>query len=167
MKSFRIPHHAIAAAAGAALLVGLTSVHAAANPPIRMADGVEYMCGGASKDEANFLQMVAPRWAATLEFTLSPTSRGAAPDDVKVLVRSKYTGKQIMEATATGPLMLTRLEPGVYEVEATVGGVTLTQLLNVFNGMPAKARFVWPSNIDVPPLAGRTMVTQDATASRH
>ena len=158
---------ATALLAGSMLFLGLTSAYASANPPIRMVDGVEYMCGGANTDEASFMQMVAPRWAATLEFALAPTSRAATPDDVKLRVRSKYTGKQVMEATATGPLMLARLDPGVYEVEATVGGITLTQLLTVFNGMPAKARFVWPSNIDVPPLAGRTMVTQDATASRQ
>ena len=34
-------------------------------------------------------------------------------------------------------------------------------------GMPVRARFVWPSNIDVPPLAGSTMVTQDASAARR
>jgi len=167
MNIFPIPRCAVAAMAGSALFLCLTSAHAATNPPIRMVDGVEYMCGGASKDEARFMQMVAPRWAATLEFALGQTSRGVSPEDVKVLVRSKYTGKQVMEATATGPLMLTRLEPGVYEVEATVGGVTLTQLLTVFNGTTANARFVWPSNIDVPALAGRTVVTQDATASRQ
>jgi len=167
MNILEIPRCAMTVLAGTALFLGLTSAHASSNPPIRMVEGVEYMCGGASKDEARFMQMVAPRWAATLEFALGQTARGAPPDDVKVLVRSKYTGKQVMEATATGPLMLTRLEPGVYEVEATVGGVTLTQLLTVFSGLPAKARFVWPSNIDVPPLAGRTMVTQDATASRQ
>lgn len=151
-----------------ALALGaLSGAHAAANPPIRMADGVEYMCGGADRSEAQFLQTVSPRWAATLEFALGQGARGALPSEVQVVVRDKYNGKRVMETTATGPLMLTRLEPGAYDVEATLGGITLSQQVNVFNGMPVRARFVWPSNIDVPPLAGRTIVTQDASAARR
>ncbi len=168
MNTSRLSRRAAAWTAGTALFVaGLAPAFAAANPPIRLADGVEYMCGGADRDEARFLQMVSPRWAATLEFTLGQGARSALPEDVKVLVRSKYTGRQVMEVTASGPMMLTRLEPGTYDVEATVGGVTLTQQLNVFNGVASRARFVWPSNIDVPPLDGRTMVTQDASSSRQ
>jgi hypothetical protein len=168
MTPFRVTSGVARTVATAALAWGTLAVgHAAANPPIRMADGVEYMCGGADKTEAQFLQMVSPRWAATLEFALGQGARGTPPSDVRVLVRDKYNGKLVMETTATGPLMLTRLEPGSYDVEATLGGITLTQQVNVFNGMPVKARFVWPSNIDVPPLAGSTMVTQDASAARR
>jgi hypothetical protein len=168
MTSFRVTSAVARTLATAALALGtLATAHAAPNPPIRMADGIEYMCGGSDKAEAQFLQMVSPRWAATLEFALGQGTRGTLPTDVQVLVRDKYSGKLMMEATATGPLMLTRLEAGTYDVEATVGGITLTQTLNVFNGLPVKARFVWPSNIDVPPLSGSTMVTQDASAARR
>lgn len=168
MISFRVTSAAARTVATAALALGaLAGAHAAANPPIRMADGVEYMCGGADKVEAQFLRTVSPRWAATLEFALGQGARGALPPDVQVLVRDKYNGKLVMETTATGPLMLTRLEPGSYDVEATLGGITLTQQVNVFNGLPVTARFVWPSNIDVPPLAGSTMVTQDVSAARR
>ncbi|MGJ7492675.1 hypothetical protein [Variovorax sp. ZT4R33] len=165
MTSFRLPFAVARTVATATLALGtFVSAQAAANPPIHMADGVEYMCGGSDKAEAQFLQMVSPRWAATLEFALGNGSRGSLPSDIQVLVRDKYNGRLVMETTATGPLMLTRLEPGSYEVEATLGGITLSQQVNVFNGVPVKARFVWPSNIDVPPLAGSTIVTQDASA---
>ena len=170
MASFRVTSTVTRTVVTAALALGaLAGAHAAANPPIRMADGVEYMCGGADKVEAQFLRTVSPRWAATLEFALGQGARGALPSDVQVLVlvRDKYNGKLVMETTATGPLMLTRLEPGSYDVEATLGGITLTQQVNVFNGLPVTARFVWPSNIDVPPLAGSTMVTQDVSAARR
>jgi hypothetical protein len=122
------------------------------------------MCGGSDKAEAQFLQTVSPRWAATLEFTLGQGAR-TVPTDVLVRVRDQYNGRLVMEATATGPLMLTRLEAGTYEVEATVGGITLTQSLTVFNGGHVTSHFQWPSNIDVPPLSGSTIVTQDASAA--
>ncbi|RYD77082.1 MAG: neuraminidase [Sphingobacteriales bacterium] len=35
----------------------------------------------------------------------------------------------------------------------------------VFNGGHVTSRFQWPSNIDVPPLSGSTIVTQDASAA--
>lgn len=168
MTSFHLTSAVARTVATAVLTLGaLVAAQAAANPPIRMADGVEYMCGGADKTEAQFLQTVSPRWAATLEFSLGQGARAALPSEVQVLVRDKYNGKLVMETTATGPMMLARLEPGSYDVEATLGGITLAQQVNVFNGMPVRARFVWPSNIDVPPLAGSTMVTQDASAARR
>ncbi|HEY9224092.1 MAG TPA: hypothetical protein VIP27_08040, partial [Variovorax sp.] len=101
MTLFRVTSAVARTVATAALAWGtLVAAQAAANPPIRMADGVEYMCGGADKTEAQFLQMVSPRWAATLEFALGQGARGTLPSDVQVLVRDKYNGKLVMETTA-------------------------------------------------------------------
>jgi hypothetical protein len=132
----------------------LTSAQALTNPPIRMTQGVEYMCGGASSEEAAFMRTVAPRWAADLEFSVSRTKPGDMPADVKVVVRDRYSKQQVMEVSASTPFVLARLDPGAYEVEATLAGVTLEQPLTVFNGQSARAVFVWPSNIDFAAAAG-------------
>ncbi|MES2530773.1 MAG: hypothetical protein V4636_07040 [Pseudomonadota bacterium] len=139
---------AVLAVAGAAFMGALSSAHALTNPPIRVADGVEYMCGGASKPEMAFMDMVAPRWAAVLEFAVSRSDRGAFPAQVQVSVRDKYTGRQVMRTTADGPFMVARLDPGTYDIEATVSGLTLTQSLTVFDGSSSKTVFQWPSNFD-------------------
>ena len=150
----------------AALVVGGTAAffgtatlpaHAFSNPPIQMAQGVEYMCGGTNKAEAAFMQMVAPRWAATLEFGINDSAlKGQFPVRAKVQVREKYTGRAVMEAQSQGPYMLARLDPGAYDVNVTLGGLTLTQSLTVIAGVPARAVFMWPSNFDMaavmPPL---------------
>ncbi len=113
-----------------------------------MTNGVEYMDGGKSVAEVKFLQMVAPRWAAVLQFAVNKGPQNAFPADVKVSVHDKHTGRPVMETTASGPVMLVRLDEGTYGVQATVGDLTLTQSLTVSEGASAKALFLWPSNFD-------------------
>lgn len=54
-----------------------------------------------------------------------------------------------MEAQSQGPYMLARLDPGAYDVNVTLGGLTMTQTLTVIAGVPARAVFMWPSNFDM------------------
>lgn len=142
----------------------LAPAHALTNPPIQMAQGVEYMCGGKSNAEAAFMQTVAPRWAATLEFGVNRAKPGEFPSDVKVVVRERYTGRQVMEASTDARFMLARLDPGAYEIEATLSGITLLQPLTVFNGFSSRAAFVWPSNVDFAAAAGLPMPERQASA---
>lgn len=146
MNSSRFSRSLAALALGGSAFFG--TAQALTNPPIRMVEGVETMCGGRTKAEMAFMEMVSPRWAATLEFAVSRAPRGAFPASVRVSVRDKYNGRQVMDTTADGPLMVARLEPGTYDVEATVSGLTLTQTLTVFEGAASKAVFQWPSNFD-------------------
>ncbi len=144
---------------------GSTCAQAAAtNPPIRMAQGIEYMCGGKGSAEAAFMRTVAPRWAATLEFAVNRGKVGDVPADVQVVVRERYSGKPVMQAMAGAPFMLMRLDPGAYEIEATLAGVTLQQPLVVFNGMASRAAFVWPSNVDFVAAGAPPMPEQQAVA---
>ena len=141
---------ALVASAASALLLLAAAANAATNPPIRMApEGVEYMCGGASQQELAFMDMVSPRWAATLEFAVARGRRGEFSEPVQVKVRNKYNGDHVLSAQAHGPLMLARLAPGTYDVEATIGPLTLQQTLTIGLGAPGRALFVWPSNFDM------------------
>lgn len=133
---------------GTLLCSTFTLAHALGNPTIRMADGVEYMSGGNNAAEKSFLQVVSPRWPLELEFAVNRSQQNSFPTDVKISVHDKYTGKPIMETTSRGPVMLLRLESGLYDVQAMAGGLTLTQSLTVFEGASSKAVFLWPSNVD-------------------
>lgn len=151
-------------AATLAIFGMFTSAQALTNPPIHMAQGIEYMCGGKSSAEASFMQTVAPRWAATLEFAVSRGKPGQFPSDVKVVVRDRYSGRLVMEAATGSPFMLARLDPGAYEIEATLAGITLQQPLTVFNGLSSKAQFVWPSNVDFAAAMGLPRPEQQVAA---
>ncbi|MGJ7509362.1 hypothetical protein [Variovorax sp. GT1P44] len=153
-------------AAALAIFGALLPSHAMTNPPIRVAQGIEYMCGGKSSEEAEFMQTVSPRWAATLEFGISRAKPGITfPSEVKVMVRERYSNRPVMETSTGAPFMLARLDPGAYEVEATMGGVTLRQPLVVFNGMASKAVFMWPSNVDFAAAMGLSRPEHQASVT--
>jgi hypothetical protein len=147
-----------------ALFGAIGSAQALDNPPIRMAQGIEYMCGGTSRAEAAFMQTVSPRWAASFAFAVGGAKAGDLPGEVKVVVRERYTGRFVMQATSADPYMLARLDPGAYEVEATLAGLSLTQPIVVFNGMSSSAAFVWPSNVDYLAASGQSQPVQQASA---
>lgn len=160
MNLSRFPFAALALC-GALSLVAVAPA-LAANPPILMApQGVEYMCGGAARTEAEFMRMVSPRWAATFEFGINGASktaaRGQLPAPARVVVRNGYNNDLVMDVAAGAPMMLARLEPGSYNVDVTLGGLTLTQSIVVLPGAPARAVFLWPSNFDM------AAVTPDAS----
>lgn len=80
LMRLRQPMAALVLGGTAAFFGAMTSAHAFSNPPIQMAQGVEYMCGGTNKAEAAFMQMVSPRWAATIEFGINDSAqRGSFP----------------------------------------------------------------------------------------
>jgi hypothetical protein len=136
-------------AAAVVIFGAFASAQAVTNPPIQVTQGIEYMCGGRTSEEAAFMKTVSPRWAATLEFGISRSAPGVRfPSEVKVLVRERYTHREVMQASTGAPFMLARLNPGAYEIEATMGGVTLVEPLVIFNGVGSKAVFIWPSNVD-------------------
>jgi hypothetical protein len=140
-----------------ALLIGSATACAAVtanegNPPIRMApQGVEYMCGGSGDAEARFMDMVAPRWAASFQFAVNEQAqRQNRVAGVKLSVRDAYNGYPVLDVRADAPHLLARLAPGRYTVEATLDGLTLIQHLNVVHGGASRALFVWPSNLSAP-----------------
>jgi len=148
--SFRLSRLLSAACTVGACVLGAGTAAAAPLPDILMApQGTEYMCGGVGRDERAFIEMVSPRWGATLEFAVSRGQRGQFDEPVKVRVVNKYNGEQVLDAVAHGPYMLARLAPGTYDVQATLGPLTLTQTLNVALGAPGRTLFLWPSTFDI------------------
>lgn len=140
------------------------SAQASSNPLIQMApQGVEFMCGGQrSAAEMAFMDRVAPRWGATIEFAVTGGQRGHFSMPVQVNMHNKYNGEHVLQAQADGPLLLARLAPGTYDVQATLGPLTLTQTLVVKLGQPGRTLFMWPSNFD---MASATLPQQ--TLAQH
>jgi hypothetical protein len=151
MKPFFSPVRSllVAAACGVALL-GAISANAA-NPPIFMTHGVEYMSGGIGADEAELMQVVSPRWAATFEFAVKDHKGADLAANVHVTVRDKSGTALLDNVVSGGPYFVARLEPGEYEVEAQLGGQSLKQPLQIMAGAPAKATFLFPLGADVAP----------------
>ena len=149
MTTPRFSRPVAALALGVASLLGALSAQAAYNPPIHMANGIEYMSGGISSDEAALMQTVAPRWPATFEFAVKDGSRSDFAADVAITVRDAAGHPVLSQVMAEGPFMVARLEPGRYEVEATLAGRTLKQTVEIHAGSPTRTLFLWPAGTDV------------------
>jgi hypothetical protein len=149
MKTTSFWRPAAALALGGASLLGALSAHAAFSPPIHMASGIEYMSGGVSSDEAALMETVAPRWPATFEFAVKDGSRSDFAADVAVTVRDGGGRTVLSQVRAQGPFMVARLDPGRYEVEATLAGRTLRQTVEIHAGSPTRTLFLWPAGTDV------------------
>lgn len=145
----RIWRPVAALALGGASLFGALAAHGAYNPPIHMTHGIEYMSGGISSDEAALMQSVAPRWPATFEFAIKDGTRADFAADVSVTVRDAAGRDVLAHVMAEGPFMVARLEPGRYEVEATLAGRTLKQAVEIRAGSPTRTLFLWPAGTDV------------------
>lgn len=116
-------------------------------PPVHKSGAVEYLSGGIGKDEARAIEGVEKHWPLTLEFAVKDKQRADFAANVKVLVRDAQ-GHTALETTAGGPLLLARLTPGHYSVQASLGGKTLHEKVLVKAGHPAKAVFLWPAGTD-------------------
>lgn len=137
-----------ALALGAAALSGALAAHAVYNPPIRMENGVEYMGGGGSTDEAALMQSIEPRWPASFEFAIKDGKKQVSAGDVVMTVRDA-SGREVLSQIATGgPFLVARLEPGRYQVEATLGGQTLKQEIELLPWQPKRTVFVWPASAE-------------------
>ncbi len=136
-------------AIGGTSLLGALAAHAVYNPPIHMVNGIEYMSGGVSSDEASLMQTVSPRWPATFEFAVKDGSRSDFAADVAVTVRDASGRVLLSQVRSDGPFMVARLDPGRYDVEATLAGQTLKQQVEVRQGGPTRALFVWPAGANV------------------
>ena len=149
MNTIHFWRPAAAMALGGASLLGALAAQAAYNPPIHMTNGIEYMSGGISSDEAALMQNVAPRWPATFEFAIKDGHRADFAADVAVTVLDAGGRPVLAHVMAEGPFMVARLEPGHYEVEATLAGQTLKQAVDIRAGSPTRTLFLWPAGTDV------------------
>ncbi|WP_213958705.1 hypothetical protein [Variovorax sp. dw_954] len=53
------------------------------------------------------------------------------------------------DVVSQGPFPVARLQPGRYDVQATLAGRTLNQRITVRGNAPTHSVFVWPAGTDV------------------
>lgn len=150
MKRSRSIRHAISvilAALAVAATVDALAADAGALPAVQRSGDVEYVTGGIGSDESAALKAAAARWPLALEFGVQTAPTAQYASDVKVVVhRGGSSGAAVLEATAGGPMLLARLAPGAYTVEATFRGRTQHKAVTVGPGGTARATFLWPAD---------------------
>lgn len=129
----------------ATLVIGVSAASAATTlPSSQNFAGIEYLSGGIGQDEVQAIKGVERNWPLTLEFATKDKSRATFAANVKVLIRNDK-GHAVLEASGVGPLLLARLTPGHYSVEAHFAGKTMLQKVEVIEGHPTKAVILWPA----------------------
>ncbi|MET0519569.1 MAG: hypothetical protein ABW005_12140 [Burkholderiaceae bacterium] len=147
LKNIR-PARAGLLALSATLLTALSAQAALANTDAAgRAARVDYISGGVGSDEALRMQQQAPQWPASFEFAVRDGQRADFAADVRVTVRDAQGQVLLRQVKAEGPFMLARLQPGRYEVAASLAGRTLTKSLDVRPGTPSKTLFLWPAAV--------------------
>ena len=129
-----------------AALIGLTALcpNAFAQLPSVKAEGtVAYLSGGIGDDEEIEIRRAAKDYGVLLEFTEVErgTVHGRWSSDVKVTVKSG--ANVLLSRTTEGPLMLMRLKPGSYLIEAYRGGVKQNKRIEVKANALVRERFFW------------------------
>lgn len=137
-------HPALLAIALGVATMGAAQATPVPLPPTHKAGAVEYLSGGVGKGEAAAIEKAERHWPLTLEFAVKGKSHAAFAADVHVLVHDAK-GHEVLKTDAAGPLLLARLAPGRYAVDATFDGTLLHESVQVVHGRPAKAVFLWPA----------------------
>ena len=115
-----VPKHA------AAVALALLSVSAVLAPTasaqseevVRAPSGVTYVTGGAGSEAVDLLKSMEKDFNLKLVFA---EASGAYLSDVKVTI-ADASGSVVLDATSQGPLLMARLPPGSYRIDATFGG---------------------------------------------
>jgi hypothetical protein len=120
---------------------------AADQPQLQSNGAVDYLSGGVGKEEADALKQQSADYALTLEFASARSaegdvSPGAYLADVKVDIRDAQ-GRQMLDTTAQGPLLLVRLPPGDYTVAADWNGVRKQHNVDLPEGARRHVVFMW------------------------
>jgi|GEM_PF-1118001 len=122
---------------------GLSAAQAQMPEP-RTAGGVAYVAGGIGDGEVAAMRAQASAYSALIEFVEVETGsmHGNWTADIAVDVKS---GKQILTSiNVPGPMLLLRLPPGRYTIDATRADIKLSKVLEVRAGAkPLRERFIW------------------------
>lgn len=147
----RVRHELTAIVILTLLLLGMAMLSApvasAAEPQLQSNGAVDYISGGIGKDEADALKQQSADYALTLEFASArsaegDTRPGAYLADVAVDIRDAQ-GRQMLDTTSQGPLLLVRLPPGDYTVQAEWNGVRKQHSVDLPEGARRHVVFMW------------------------
>lgn len=126
------------------LASGATAVLAAEPlPPVHKSGTVEYINGGVGSGQAQAIEKASAHWPLTMTFAEKDRQRGEFVTQVNVVVRDAK-GASVLSLDKVGPIVLAKLEPGDYTVQATLHGKTLSEKVQIKPGEPTRTELMWP-----------------------
>lgn len=111
-------------------------------PKAKTENGIVYMSGGVGKTEAAAMKEEARHYPLSMVFSANKDNEYLA--DVHVTITDK-TGKKVLSAVSSGPIMLVKLPAGRYQVAAEVDGKTLHRTVQVSARKERQVHLHWPN----------------------
>lgn len=150
MQNLRNGKRAVSLLAASLLAAGLLHGNVAfaqdggALPAVHKSGNVEYLSGGIGIDESTAIKSVAGDWPLSLVFSVKAGARAEYASNVTLVVRDAK-GAVVLETSGSGPYLLVKLEPGTYELHATLAGKVLEQQVQVKARTSTRLEMVWPA----------------------
>ena len=105
-------------------------------------NGITYISGGIGKDEADAMKEEAKHYPLSMIF--SQNKNDEYLPNVDVMIRDK-SGKVVLSAPSSGPIMLVKLPEGKYTVAAEAHGKTLYRSAEVTPMGDKRLYLHWPN----------------------
>ena len=112
-------------------------------PPERSQGSVTYVSGGIGKDESDAMKQAASRYSLAIEMASPASPRAQYVADVKIDIRDQR-GATVLSTTSDGPILLAKLPPGRYTVNASKNGTSQQRDIVVGSSGPVRATFSFP-----------------------
>lgn len=111
--------------------------------PVVIAGNISYVSGGIGEDSRLRMASLSQGAGFNLKVVFAlQDGEYLSGVDIRIVDRS---GKQVLQATTEGPILLVRLPAGSYDFFASVGGREQKQRLTVAAGKLGSTVFRWPS----------------------
>ncbi len=120
-------------------------------PAKKMQNAVSYLSGGVGDDEEIHIRRAAKDFGLLLEFTEIERGQPHGYWSSDVNVRVKSGTNLLVNDRSDGPLMLIKLEPGNYVIEAERAGVKHTRRTEVKANVVIRERFIWTVDAELRP----------------
>jgi hypothetical protein len=118
-------------------------------PAEQQYDGIRYATGGVTAEEAAVFKREMHGYPLAIELVEKQKKSKHDEYTADAMVKISKAGKDVFDAKAKGPFMLVRLEPGTYDISATLGKHTLHKKhVVVARGRTALATFEFPAGTD-------------------
>jgi hypothetical protein len=143
MKKRMIHRVATVALLGTLATTGSVAFAMQSLPPVQHSGAVAYINGGVGDEEAKAMENAQAHWPLTMVFAKNTKPHAEFVADVNAVVRDAM-GEPVLKVDDAGPIVLAKLAPGDYTVEATRQGKAIHQKVRVKSGEPARIELLWP-----------------------
>lgn len=133
----RLSHIALAAIAFCSASIAFAQL-----PPVRSQGDIQFITGGIGLEEVRSMKSASKDWPVNIMFSEVESVRGVWVSDVNLQILDDK-GQKVLTAANVGPLVLVKLKPGDYTLQAKYMGKLKTQKFSVKADTQERVSVFW------------------------